>query len=123
MMETIIISVLSTTIIFLFSALVFQNLKIRTLGEEIVSLTMQNLSVNEKVENLLYERENLAMHDQDGFIKFLSDSRDWAFEYIENVQLSIENLAKAIDSGEQEEISKSFKEIMEYLPDNKGKND
>jgi hypothetical protein len=34
---------------------------------------------------------------KENFIKFLSDSRDWAFEYIEDVQKSLTQFVKEVD--------------------------
>lgn len=37
--------------------------------------------------------KNQAIHNTDGFLKFVSDSRDWAFQYIEEVQVVIQEIA------------------------------
>jgi hypothetical protein len=36
---------------------------------------------------------------KENFIKFLSDSRDWAFEYIEDVQKSLTQFVKEVDQN------------------------
>ena len=72
---------------------------------------------------------------QENFIKFLSDSRDWAFNYIEEVQKGLEDFINSVDShvayfDESEltfsteqthhvamkQISKSYKELKKLLP-------
>jgi hypothetical protein len=61
----------------------------------------------------------VSIEQTDGFVKFLSESRDWAFNYIEDVQSSIKSLKDAKDNGKntRAELNKLFK----FLPDNKEK--
>lgn len=76
------------------------------------------------------------MH-KDGFIKFLSDSRDWAFEYIESVQTGLKKFINEVEpqidhynkygivvEGMVEphdfalkKISKEFYELKKLLPE------
>ena len=37
-----------------------------------------------------------AITDQESFLKFLSDSREWAFGYIENVQNELQEFIKSL---------------------------
>jgi hypothetical protein len=78
---------------------------------------------------------------KDDFIKFLSDSRSWAFEYIENVQdglgLFVDEIDPLIEYFDQygdtmgmipnyesmKKISVAFKELKKLLPDDYGKID
>ena len=82
---------------------------------------------------------DLSPEDQDihkeNFIKFLSDSRDWAFEYIEEVQTRLQNfvneLEPTINGFEKQDneiknsplykdikiISNSFNELKKLLPE------
>ena len=63
--------------------------------------------------------ESSKLGETDGFIKFISDSRDWAFSYVEEVQASITSLKNAVDNGleTKEELDKLFN----LLPENKEK--
>ena len=71
---------------------------------------------------------------KESFIKFLSESRDWAFEYIEEVQTSLNEFVDkvspdidyfdqygVIGSGPENDalkrISKAFKELKKLLPE------
>ncbi len=75
---------------------------------------------------------------KENFIKFLSDSRDWAFEYIESVQKGLTKFVSDVDAdvlhfdeyGEalsmsrpdyksMKNISKAYKELKELLPEEK----
>lgn len=92
--------------------------------------------------NMGYNAEEMSppsLEDQDihkeSFIKFLSDSRDWAFDYIEEVQKGLQkfvsDLEPTINSFNKEEhklkdnpfyqdlqiISNSFQELKKLLPE------
>lgn len=71
---------------------------------------------------------------KESFIKFLSESRDWAFEYIEEVQTNLQEFVDkvspdidyfdqygVIGSGPENDalkrISKAFKELKRLLPE------
>lgn len=78
-------------------------------------------------------KEHEDIH-KENFIKFLSDSREWAFDYIENVQSGILNFIKEIEPiveyfdqygivvqgsphyKDMIKISKEFKELKNLLP-------
>ena len=53
---------------------------------------------------------------ENGFIKFLSETRETAYEYIENVQISIAELKDAIESGNEENIAVAYKKLIDFLP-------
>ena len=74
--------------------------------------------------------------DKENFIKFLSDSRDWAFSYIESVQKGLTKFVNDVDAdvsyfdeyGEalsmsrpdyplMKNISKAYKELKTLLPE------
>ena len=71
---------------------------------------------------------------KENFIKFLSDSRDWAFTYIEDVQKSLEKFISSIETeiihfdeysstykktnydGFMKKISEEYKELKKLMP-------
>lgn len=57
------------------------------------------------------------VQDMDGFVKFLSESRDSAFEYIEMVQLAIEQLNNAMEANDEEKINEAYSSLIAFLPD------
>ena len=64
------------------------------------------------------EREaQAALEKTDGFVKFLSDSREWAFNYIEDVQTSIQGLIKAMSVNDKEKILEHYNELQRFLPE------
>jgi hypothetical protein len=84
-----------------------------------------------KLAEQIANKDDKKIEQTDGFVRFISQSRDWAFEYIEKVQESIKNLEKTRQdfSVDKETIfkdivvSKNFNEllnsvdkIIEHLP-------
>ena len=84
-----------------------------------------------KLSEQMANKDNKKLEQTDGFVRFISQSREWAFDYIEKVQESIKNLEKTRQdfSVDKETIfkdivvSKNFNEllnsvdkIIEHLP-------
>ena len=61
------------------------------------------------------------LEDNDGFIKFLSQSRDWAFDYIEKVQESIKALQFAVTVNDDTAIKKAYDDLFSHLPEEESK--
>lgn len=128
--------VLSIMSFSFFVGLVFAVKKISTISEGFSKLFITYNSLRE-----LFELKNVSKNDQDihkeNFIKFLSDSRDWAYTYIEDVQ---KGLKKFIEQVEPEisyynkygkvvdgmipphdkalkKISEEFQELKKLLPE------
>lgn len=78
--------------------------------EALEDIVMQNKTVGPDSEDTLH-KEN--------FIKFLSDSRDWAFEYIENSQQVIKEVSEDLKKQGFNDYSEK---LMALLPktNNKG---
>ena len=90
----------------------------------------------QEYSNVRQELENKKLEKSDDFIKFLSDSRDSAFEYIESVQDSLSKFDKQITkiikwnetygastgdnphSDKIKEISLAYKQLKDLLPQN-----
>ena len=58
-------------------------------------LYIKGLIADDVLSNIKTEKE-LDIH-QENFIKFLSDSRDWAFDYIDNVQKELKDFIETAD--------------------------
>jgi hypothetical protein len=90
----------------------------RKLSNEVIQLKLDKLALLNKLEQELSLRENKSIEQTDGFIKFLSESRDWAFTYIEDVQQAIQSLKISVESGYTEE---AMAKLFSLLPENKEK--
>jgi hypothetical protein len=80
--------------------------------------------------------EDKNLNTNEGFVKFLSDSRDWAFAYIEEVQTTLNKFVdevgpdieyyrtfgQAVESPHNEtldKISRAYAELEKVLPNKK----
>ena len=111
--------------------------KLETISKAFAQLVTLNATMREAFEASL--QSPITKEDQDihkeNFIKFLSDSRDWAFEYIEDVQKELENFIKDIDPeidyfdkygivtdtyphyDSMKKISAAYKKLKKLLPE------
>lgn len=94
--DAVIVGILVTIIIYL----VYRFFKTRVLFKTLSDLYMQELAdrmlLQKKVEELYQDIENAKLEQTDGFLKFVSESRDWAFQYIEEVQTALSEFDKDI---------------------------
>jgi hypothetical protein len=78
---------------------------------------------NEGLKEVIFQNKDVDVQSDDGihkenFIKFLSDSRDWAFEYIETSQKTIEEVSKELkDIG----LTQQSEKLKNLLPESKTK--
>lgn len=90
-------------------------------------LKKSNISAAELfIKNKALEEINNQLQNQDfssdgeihkeNFIKFLSDSRDWAFEYIEKSQTTIKEVSEELKNKGLDQYSKK---LLSLLPENK----
>jgi len=75
---------------------------------------------NEGLKEVILQNKSNSIQSEDGihkenFIKFLSDSRDWAFEYIETSQKTIKEVSEELKNQGLENYSNK---LMELLPEN-----
>ncbi len=109
--------------------------KLKKLSLTSAQLFLENFKLNQDAE---YIKANQELTDNDihreNFIKFLSDSRDWAFTYIEDVQKGLTKFVEEVDptisyfddfSSIQEgnplnvgmkKISSAYKDLKKFLP-------
>jgi hypothetical protein len=132
--DSVVVGVLVTIIIYL----VYRFFRTRTLFKTLSELYMQELAdkmlLQKKVQELYQDIENAKLEQTDGFLKFVSESRDWAFQYIEEVQEALSEFDNDIApelqwaktfgmvSGETAhtnvltKISKAYDKLKEVLP-------
>jgi alpha-L-fucosidase len=111
--------------------------RLSTLTNALTQLAVLNTTIQEAFEASL--QSPVSKEDQDihkeNFIKFLSDSRDWAFEYIEDVQKQLETFIRDIEPEimyfdeygivgdayphyhSMKKISAAYKDLKKLLPE------
>lgn len=123
-------------VLLLFVALIITNISTRlqnnklkaTLNQEVVDRAI----VMEEMKKLMEELDGKSSNQNEGFLKFVSESRDWAFQYIERVQISIkkfqdvfhpfaeqyyENKRTRIPKEEFPAVVEAYRKLIEELPE------
>lgn len=128
----VVVSVVLGVLIFSVAALSF---KLRKETIEKTKLTVDNKALREKLAELRDRDDTKQIEQNEGFLKFISQSRDWAFQYIEKVQVAIKNFQDVfhpfavqyyekkktrITKEEFEAIAVAYRKLVEELP-NEGK--
>lgn len=134
LMNNIIVIVTSTlagTFAFAYLIILF---KINKINKSYTKLLISYKSLQVFVDNNNVEFKNEDDIHKENFIKFLSDSRDWSFSYIEDVQIKINkmiiDLKPDVEYFEKYEslytghpsyeilnkFVKSYKELQDLLP-------
>jgi hypothetical protein len=116
-------------------------IRITSLSKELLQAQIDKTVLAEKLfessaRNLLKKET-----DSDAFLKFVSDSRDWAYQYIEDVQQSLNKFITDIEPEisyfdeygvassayphyhSMKKISGAYKELKKVLPEDYGKID
>jgi hypothetical protein len=132
--DSIIVAILLTMVIYL----VYRFFKIKNLFKALSDLYMQEMAdkmlLQKRVEQLYQDIENAKLEQTDGFLKFVSDSRDWAFQYIEEVQTALSEFDKTVaptlgwantyglttgstaHTDALQKISEAYEKLKEVLP-------
>jgi hypothetical protein len=82
--------------------------------ENAKSMIIENRILKDKLASMTAES---SIENSNGFLKFVTESRDWAFSYIEDVQQSISSLKTAVENGYPTE--EEMKTLFNLLPENK----
>jgi hypothetical protein len=128
------LSILSVSLLI---GLISATLKLKNMSDSFASLFVAYSAINQMAES----SNGLSKEDDDvhkeNFIKFLSDSREWAFGYIEEVQLGLKKFISEVEPQLQyynqygiviegmvpphdfalKKISKEFQDLKKLLPE------
>jgi hypothetical protein len=138
-MDLLNLALFSTSLVLIF-LLLYLFVKSNIQKKKILSLYIQSEMhkhmLGQKIEELQKELSAKELSETDGFIKFISQSRDWAFEYIEEVQKALTEFNDVVDpalewamrfgvlNGETantkilSEISEAYSKLKSVLPEN-----
>jgi hypothetical protein len=87
----------------------------KKLLKTVVELYIARSALEDMIANQALNKEE-HIDQNDGFVKFLSDSREWAFDYIDKVQQIIFVLKEKYDS--KKALDEQLKELFNMLPEN-----
>lgn len=110
--------------IVMFVATLIANLRVtyknRKLRDQILQLGLDKAMLLENMDKIAGNKN--PIEQTEGFLKFVSESRDWAFKYIEDVQEAIENFNHAVASKNDEQIEIALNNLKSFLPNNEEEN-
>ena len=128
-----------TLFIILFFMLVFKNIQLRiklsSTTLELLKAHIDKTIISEKLAELSERKNKLGDPSSEAFLKFVSDSRDWAYQYIDDVQKSLNKFITDIEPSilyfdtygdlmsaepnynSMKKISVAYKELKKLLPE------
>lgn len=121
-------AIISAVALTLVGLLLISNLYLRVKNKQLFMKASQSevdrLSVYLKAQEILKEQTD-NIEDKDGFVKFMSTSRDWAFEYIEQVQNDLYELNDVFEAtkgapktvAQNNAMSEAVRKVLQNLPD------
>lgn len=94
-----ILSFIAFIIAFIYLLLAYMKLRIKyfSLVSDLLESNIKNSVMMQELLNIK-EKEELDGKSSDGFLKFVSQSRDWAFDYIETAQDGIKEFIDSVGS-------------------------
>lgn len=114
-LDLIVVSILGVMFMVSTASAVAVSLKHKRSLAIIAQLVIDKNTLLDELSKAKFITENSSDLNE-GFIKFLSESRDMAFEYISDVQESIESLKIAMDLQDETMINESYKKLISFLP-------
>ena len=90
-------------------------LKLNKSNQVFTQLLVDRAALQEEVSRLSFINSNSA-DLENGFVKFLSQSREEAFSYIEEVQDAIFSIKIAIDLNDQDLLNEAYTKLISFLP-------
>jgi pantothenate synthetase len=114
--------------------------KNRKLSAEIIQIALDKAIISERLEEELNKKDFNSIEQSEGFLKFISQSRDWAFDYIEQVQAALLEFKNKIEpqilyaktygtvSGQSphtiiiDRISDAYDDLVKVMPEDSSEN-
>jgi hypothetical protein len=128
-----------TLFIILFFMLVYKNVNLRmklsSTTLELLKAHIDKTIISEKLAELSDKKNKLEDPSSEAFLKFVSDSRDWAYQYIDDVQKSLDKFITDVEPSilyfdtygdlmaaepnynSMKKISGAYKELKKLLPE------
>lgn len=104
-------------------------IKMNKISNQLAQEVVDKIAIATKFAKLMSEQNMQNLQQSDGFIKFLSDSRDSAFKYIEDVQKELKDFMNEvgpvieayrvmpIKTSASETIVKAYDKLIKIMPE------
>jgi hypothetical protein len=109
LLDTIIYIIFSVLLGISVTANIVISIKNHKLQEIAIRAAFEKFTVAKKLEEVIAENEAKKLEKDEGFLRFISESRDWAFQYIEDVQ-------QAIKDYSENKSKKTLNALLGFLP-------
>lgn len=123
MYEIMLIVLVSVIVLLLIANNVRLFLKNRKALEALIQSFVERDALEQMIKSQALSVEK-PIDQTEGFIKFLSESREWAFNYIENVQDEITKFGVVLEEAKSQtkdaalkKILAGYEELKKFLPD------
>ena len=107
------VAVVMSGMILAIILLAFKN---RKLYKQSVQAELDKFFVLTQLDKIIQESDNKKVEESEGFLKFISESRDWAFDYIENIQTALNEYDSALHTDDAKIINDAYKKLIDFLP-------
>ena len=137
MILTIVLFIIISLLISLSGLL---GIKVMIMKNYVSELNLRVALTEQKIKDQ-FETVPSSIENTEGFLRFVSESRDWAFQYIEDVQFGLSDFISKIDPDMEyfnkyglvgsayphydsmKKISEAYKELKKLLPEDYGRID
>lgn len=112
-----------STIGFLAIYSLYLSVKNKQLIVKYTQAELDRLAVYTQAKEI-FKAEAEKVESKDGFVKFMSQSRDWAFQYIEKVQADLYELKSSFETSQKgprtvaqtNDLNEKIRKILDNLP-------
>lgn len=106
--------------ILAFFYLVFDSIRLRIknhgLRKDLTQEIIDKMIIAKELERKLVEDESKKLEQSEGFVRFISESRDWAFQYIEDFQAALLEYDLALSVDDAVALNAAYKKLIDMLP-------
>ena len=85
--------------------------------KQVKVLTLDKAILITEFAKVIEKQNNQSVEETEGFLKFVSDSREWAFTYIEDIQQALMAYDVALSTDDAKVINDAYKKLISFLPD------
>jgi hypothetical protein len=85
--------------------------------KQVKMLTLDKAILITEFAKVIEKQNNQSVEETEGFLKFVSESREWAFTYIEDIQQALMAYDVALSTDNAKVINDAYKKLISFLPD------